>query len=120
MKLLVSGDREWDDEETVRTVLLKLKPKILVHGDCRGLDRQAGKIAQSLGIEVRKYPANWKLHRKAAGPIRNQEMLDKESPDMLAAFHNNFSNSRGTRDMWNRVGKAHITRRLFISGGDPE
>ena len=51
------------------------------------------------GFEVEDYPANWNLHGRAAGPIRNKQMLDEGKPDIVYAFHPNISESKGTKDM---------------------
>ena len=32
------------------------------------------------------YPANWKKHGRAAGPIRNKQMLEEAKPDLVIAF----------------------------------
>lgn len=99
--VLVCGDREWKDRSAARYVLEKFNPQttIIVHGDCRGADRIAGEVASEMGFVVRAYPAKWDLYGKRAGPIRNTEMLDKEHPDIVFAFHNNIERSRGTKDM---------------------
>lgn len=58
-------------------------------------------------------PANWDMHHRAAGPIRNQAMLEvllKTPCDhrLVKAFHDDLTNSRGTRDMVRRARKAGI------------
>lgn len=56
------------------------------------------------GIPVKQFPADWKKHKRAAGPIRNREMA--EYATHLLAFWD--GSSRGTADMinqMNRVGK---------------
>ena len=40
----------------------------------------------------------------SAGPIRNQEMLDKENPDIVVAF----PGGRGTQDMTSRAQNKNI------------
>lgn len=87
MKVLVCGSREWTDRRTIREWLAKCpKGSVIVHGAARGADAIAGEEARALGFEVREYPADWERHRKGAGPIRNQQMLDAESPDAVLAF----------------------------------
>lgn len=44
-------------------------------------------------------PANWKLHGKMAGPIRNQDMLDR-NPDIELVVA--FGGDAGTSDMVSR------------------
>jgi hypothetical protein len=50
--------------------------------------------------------------RRVAGPIRNQQMLDEGHPDLVIAFHDNMSESRGTRDMVGRAIKGGFSVRL--------
>jgi hypothetical protein len=110
MRILVCGDRNWTNAEAIRFHLQKYEPSetTVIHGDCRGADRLAGAIARELGMEVESYPADWKKYGKAAGPIRNQQMLDDGKPDYVLAFHENIVASRGTRDMVERAKKAGV------------
>ena len=78
--------------------LRKMKPDIVVEGGAKGADSLAKKVANKLGIEVREYPAEWDKYGRAAGPIRNQEMLG-EKPDLVLAFHSNIEKSKGTKNM---------------------
>jgi alpha-beta hydrolase superfamily lysophospholipase len=57
----------------------------VIHGGAEGADRMAGVIAHELGLKVDVHYADWKTHGKAAGPIRNREMLEEE-PDVVLAF----------------------------------
>lgn len=50
-------------KKAVRWLLRKLEAECLVHGDCTGADEDAGEIADSLGMEVRKRPST---HRSRA------------------------------------------------------
>lgn len=111
IKVLVSGDREWKDAQKIRDVLKALPSNtIIVHGNARGADKIAGKVALGLGMKVRVYPAKWDQYGKAAGPIRNQRMLDEEKPDMVIAFHSDLEKSKGTKDMVRRARTAGIAR----------
>lgn len=96
MKVLICGDRRWLDEAAVRKRMsfLKLDTELIV-GDCRGADTMAYKIAGEMGFVRRQFVASWGQYGKAAGPIRNREMLDTK-PDLVIAFHDNISTSRGT------------------------
>jgi hypothetical protein len=93
---------------------------VIVEGEAPGADTMARIIGQELGFDVRPYPANWEgmaalgLPRGAAGPLRNQEMLDKEWPiDLVAAFHDRIWESKGTADMLKRADKANVPVRLY-------
>jgi predicted Rossmann-fold nucleotide-binding protein len=47
----------------------------LLHGGARGADRTIGRAAFQLGWSVEVLPADWRRHGRAAGPIRNRELL---------------------------------------------
>ena len=47
----------------------------LLHGGARGADRTIGRAAHQLGWPVEVLPADWRRHGRAAGPIRNRELL---------------------------------------------
>jgi ABC-type Fe3+-hydroxamate transport system substrate-binding protein len=59
---------------------------VIIHGDVVGLDRLAGQWAVNKSLKVERYPADWAKHRRAAGPIRNKQMLDESKPDLVVAF----------------------------------
>jgi hypothetical protein len=87
VKILVCGTRDWTDRATIRAWLARCpKGTVVVHGAARGADEIAGEEAATLGFEVRPYPAAWKTLGNAAGPERNQRMLDIEEPDAVLAF----------------------------------
>jgi len=52
---------------------------------------------------VHFHKANWKEHGKAAGPIRNQEMIDLKPSVVIV-----FEGGRGTEDTVNRAKSAGI------------
>lgn len=116
MKILVTGSRKWRDLEAVKELLLAAydgaKTRILVHGRARGADACAHFAAEDAGgIDIRPYPADWIAHGLSAGPIRNQEMLDrehlkKEPIDVCLAFP--LRDSIGTWDMIQRCLDAGI------------
>lgn len=105
VKILVTGSREWDDLRLIYQVLEKLpENSVVIHGDCLdGADHWADSICRDLGINKRVYPAKWKKYGKKAGPLRNQEMLDSEGPDLVLAFFWDYDKSRGTKDMVKRA-----------------
>lgn len=121
-RALFTGDRNWTAEAPVRHVLSRLPTgSVVIHGNngnlrgTLGLDRMAGRIAAELGFEVIAYPADWRRYGRAAGPIRNARMLHEGQPEIVYAFHDNLSHSRGTRDMVEQAMKAAIPVRVFTS-----
>lgn len=52
---------------------------VVVHGDAPGVDQAAADAATGWPpgtVAPEPHPAKWRLHGRAAGPIRNQEMVD--------------------------------------------
>lgn len=116
MKVLVCGSRRWADVARIVADLEKLPSgTVVVEGDAPGADRIAGQVAEELGLVVRRYPADWGKLGPAAGPVRNQRMLDEEHPDadgaffnMAFAYHDDPGLGSGTRDMVRRLKRARI------------
>lgn len=108
-RYLCCGSRNWTNKERIREVMSKFPDDtIIIEGGARGADTMCGDIAKELGLEVIVFPANWKLFGKAAGAIRNKQMLDEEKPDKVFAFSNDLPNSIGTRNMVSISAKAFV------------
>lgn len=105
MRILCCGDRNWTSISKIRTRLEEYRntDTTIIHGNARGADRLSAQVAMELGLKVLSFPAQWERYGKAAGPIRNQQMLDEGSPELVIAFHNDIENSKGTKDMLNRA-----------------
>ena len=104
MKILVCGGRDYTDKALVYATLDQLKPTHIVNGGATGADWFGLCYARDKGLPYSTYMADWKTYGKAAGPIRNQEMLDKEKPDMVVGFFG----GTGTKDMIDRAQRAGI------------
>lgn len=136
MRILVCGGRDHDDYEQVRDVLHGLldefpitygdeyktpdpKKITIVHGGAEGADSHADDWCVVNWIVPEVYPADWETHGKAAGPIRNQQMLDT-GIDLVLAFPT--ENSRGTWHMVKIAEKAGVPVRVFRprTGGPSE
>ena len=79
-RVLITGSRTWEDEESVRfeiAGLTMLHPGlVVVHGACpKGADAMAAKACRDIGIRQEPHPADWQQHGKAAGFRRNAEMV---------------------------------------------
>jgi len=115
MKVLVCGSRAWSDRQSISRELSKLpKQTTIIHGAARGADRMAGEIAEELGFQVIACPADWARFGKAAGIIRNQQMLDEYSPDLVIAFIHSLENSPGTQNTIKTAKKRRIRTLVFV------
>lgn len=113
MRVLVCGDRHWCDGHAIMEEIRRFNPTVLIHGDARGADTLASEAALALEIPIEAYPAQWEKYGRAAGPIRNKQMLDEGKPDLVLAFHADLEKSRGTKNMVNQARKAGIPVRVF-------
>ena len=99
MRLLVAGSRDLTDRAQVFRVLdwvhARTPVSVLIQGGARGADSLAKEWAESRGVPVESFPADWGKHGKRAGPLRNARMLREGCPDLVVAF----SGGRGTADM---------------------
>lgn len=105
-RVLITGGRDYRDALIMMEELKALKycaslqsvlPTI-VHGDASGADQFADCIAQLLGMEPERHPADWKRWGKRAGALRNQEMLDAGIGYAIV-----FPGGSGTADMTRRL-----------------
>ena len=111
-RLLVSGTRRGINPDVLTDALGEALAALggdignvmLVHGGATGVDTQCGLIWAEWGGQVEIHPADWRKHGKAAGSIRNQEMVDLGA-DLCYAFPD--SGSKGTYDCVERALKAH-------------
>lgn len=108
MKVLVCGGRDLHDRDLVsRTLDLihQITPiSCLIQGGARGADQLAAEWGVGAGVLVRTFEAEWRKHGRAAGPIRNQRMIDEAHPSLVVAF----PGGRGTADMVARADRAGI------------
>jgi len=119
MRILVCGSRDWGDRGCIEDVLNGLlqtfknhnptmgEEFVVIEGAGRGADEIAGEWAEAsddAAVFLEQYPADWKKHGKAAGPIRNQQMLDEGKPDVVWAFKDNFNWSIMSELLWTRPG----------------
>lgn len=109
-RLLVCGGRDYNDEQTMYLTLINFLPiGVLIEGEARGADSMARRWAEDHSITVEQYPADWKQFGRAAGPIRNQQMIDEGKPTEAVAFYDRPRlESKGTADMVRRLKKAGI------------
>lgn len=110
-RVLICGSRSWRNREAIRSWLAKLQDwgyTELIEGGAAGADSIAREEAKLIGFKVTEFKAQWDKFGRAAGPIRNQQMLNEGKPDMVVAFHDDIVHSKGTKDMVSRAEKASI------------
>jgi hypothetical protein len=77
----------------------------VVHGGAKGADTIAAEFAKAFGMKVEAHLADWQAYHRAAGPLRNQKMVDLGA-DICLAFL--MPDSKGTADCIRKAKKAGI------------
>lgn len=115
MRVLFCGSRNWINRDPIYKELSKLDPATttIVHGAAEGADLIAGYLAKSFHFQIEEYPvtrAEWDRLGAAAGPLRNQKMIDT-GIDLVIAFHK--AGSRGTASTIRFAEKACIDTKIY-------
>lgn len=93
--VFVCGSRDFSDSDltsqTLDAIVDGEEKVFLIHGAATGADSLASSWARANKIQQQPFYADWKMYGKAAGPIRNKEMLDelelrKEKGDKIICF----------------------------------
>jgi hypothetical protein len=108
MRVLVCGGRDFTRRtfafDTLDGLHARTPIAVVIEGGALGADQAGRDWANARGVPVETYPADWKNLGRAAGVIRNQQMLDQGCPDLVVAF----TGGRGTADMVHRAIKSGI------------
>ena len=123
-RIIIAGSRDFENYEVVNevvktkaaAVIKAIKEKEpeakieIVSGGARGVDSLGERFAREYGYKLWRFPADWNAYGRAAGPIRNRQMLEfaMERKPVLIAFWNGVS--RGTSFM-GRTGRSVYARK---------
>lgn len=102
MKVIVAGSRRgiyaqyvYDKLDEILGNLAKRDQLVILSGTARGVDRMGEGWAQDKGVQVERHPAQWDLHGRRAGYIRN-DLMAQEADALVAIWD---GQSRGTKHM---------------------
>jgi hypothetical protein len=120
MRVLVCGGRDFGKIESEALLVARTLDALdddhpiseMFHGGAKGADLLAATWAVARNalrrdvprIIIHEFPADWDAHGKAAGPLRNQRMIDEGKPDLVVAF----PGGSGTADCVRRARAAGI------------
>lgn len=108
LTVLVCGGRKFADDkllcQTLKAIHAKTAITLLVNGGAPGADTRAVSWALRHDVPFQTIQAEWTKYGPAAGPLRNQRMLDDTHPDLIVAF----PGGRGTADMVARAKAAGV------------
>lgn len=127
MRVIIAGGRYFWDYDLLREECIKTFTQLkeegcntkrsnieIISGTANGADTLGEKFAHEYYLELKEFPANWNLHGKRAGYLRNEQMAkyakDDEELGVLIAFWD--GKSRGTKHMIDLANKHEL--RVFI------
>lgn len=100
-RVIIAGCRDFNDYELLKEKCdyflqdEKKEDVVIISGHVSGADALGERYAQERGFQLETFPADWKAHGRAAGPIRNARMAS--AANALIAFWD--GKSRGTKNM---------------------
>lgn len=102
MNIIVTGGRDFHDRLFVFAMLHEVVDEIgrrhiecIASGDASGVDNLVREWCRNHHMPYRRFAADWHLHGKAAGPMRNARMLAEVRPSLVVAF----PGGKGTQNM---------------------
>lgn len=109
MIVIVCGGRKFRDYKSLFAALNALRPTELIHGDYGNADTAADVWAILNGFEpgkdLHRFPPDWEAHGRAAGPLRNQQVADREPRADVCL---SMPGGKGTSDMRDKAFTAGI------------
>jgi hypothetical protein len=108
MKLIIAGSRTlkpsygfiWDCIKILRITNITE----IVSGTARGVDQEGEHWASHAKVPIKRFPANWDILGKKAGPIRNAEMASYADA-LLLIWDGKSSGSSNMKTQMNLNGK---------------
>jgi hypothetical protein len=116
VNIAVVGSRTYKNEdyilnnilETLKKENLSIENIVVFSGGAKGVDTIAAESMKEMGAKVNEIIPNWKKYRKAAGIVRNKELVS--NADIVIAFWD--GRSRGTKNSINLAKK--YKRKLYV------
>jgi hypothetical protein len=116
VNIAVVGSRTYKNEdyilnnilETLKKENLSIENIVVFSGGAKGVDTIAAESMKEMGARVNEIMPNWKKYRKAAGIVRNKELVS--NADIVIAFWD--GRSRGTKNSINLAKR--FKRKLYV------
>ncbi len=109
-RVIVCGGRDFENKQVCFEYLGKIVPGrknvTIISGHANGADKFGEEYAALHGLNCVVFKPDWKQYGRAAGPIRNKQMLEyaiEETPLIIAFWD---GKSKGTKNMIDQSKKA--------------
>ena len=128
-RIIVCGGRHFDDyprltaeiNGVVQSLGLQMNEMEIISGHCAGTDQLGERYAEEHEVDCKVFPAEWKKYGRAAGPIRNSQMIDYAAESVMPVVVAFVSlKSKGTMDTVNKARKKGFKVFIIPYGGVDE
>ena len=117
-RIIICGGRHFNDYDTLETLVdsviaekgLNNNEIEIISGHCDGADTLGELYAKNHNIACKLFPAEWNKYGRAAGPIRNTQMIEhasKSKNPIVVAFLS--PRTKGTLDTVKKATKRGFT-----------
>ena len=111
-RIVIGGYRKFNDykvfKDFVDSCIGDENEITILSGHCKGVDLMGEQYAKEKGLLLEVYPAEWQKYGRAAGPIRNKQMVEKA--DVVIAF--TCPRATGTKNLISHAKK--LNKKMFI------
>jgi hypothetical protein len=120
MRIIICGSRDWTETKPIHAEINRLLARygselVIIHGVCEtGADEIANDYCIQKDIRIIPFPAKWKRQGNAAGPIRNQRMIDEGKLDGVVAFDMGGTGTASMMEKARAAGLPVIVHRRYV------
>ena len=117
-RVIIGGCRDFNDYSIAREFIadtlaqLAISENItIISGGCRGADKLGERYATENGLMLEIYKADWIRYKRAAGPIRNKEMV-LVSDAVICFWDGQSKGTKSLAELARKNGKAVFIKKI--------
>ena len=126
-RIVIAGSRDFEDYLILKGALDRILTEDeddieLVSGHAKGADLLAERYAAEHGLPIHVIKPNWKAYGRAAGPIRNRQILEYAMcarPQVIAFWDGISKGTKNTIETARKMG-INVETILFSQEAQPE